>query len=256
MKTKKDKSPDEEKSRYFIRFPLYIFLFVLLGLIFGYFTFKVLSFSRTVEVPELHGKSLLEANKLLTENGLYLKIEGKDYDSTVPEGYIIRQGIPAGKKIKERRWIKVVISKGPRVRSVPLLVNKTLHDAELLLLQKGLKISKIISVHSSSIEKDLIIAQNPGPYEQVSDHITVIVSLGPYDKIYYCPDFRDMYLDRAKVLAMELNLKISVDGTGVKVELQKPRPYQLIKSGDTIYLKTYEGIPLEKKAPEVIIPLL
>ncbi|MDP2752945.1 MAG: hypothetical protein Q8P40_00915, partial [Nitrospirota bacterium] len=72
-----------------IKFPIYMLAFILLGLIFGYLTFKVLSFSRTVVVPDLYGKSPLESNKLLTRNGLYLKIEGEDYDPAVPPGNIL-----------------------------------------------------------------------------------------------------------------------------------------------------------------------
>jgi len=254
MNTKKNKSINPEEVRYFVKFPLYMLSFILLGLIFGYLTFKVLSFSRTVEVPALAGKSVLEANKLLTEKGLYLKIEGEDYDATIPTGHIIRQGIPAGNKVKERRAIKVVISKGPRVRSIPLLVHETLLNAESMLLQKGLKISKIIPVHSNSIEKDHIVAQKPDPHERVSDHITVLVSLGTYDKLYSCPDFRGMYVDRAQALAAKLNLTVSINGKGAKVETQKPRPYSEIKSGATIYLKAYEEVPPEEVSPEEVSP--
>lgn len=251
MTANNNRSIKQEEVRYFIKFPLYILSFILLGLIFGYFTFKVISFARTVEVPDLHGKSLQEANKLLIEKGLYLKIEGEDYDSTVPKGHIIRQGIQAGNKVKERSVIKVVISKVPQVMSIPLIVNETLSKAESLLLQKGLKISEIIPVHSDTIEKDHIVAQKPEPYERLSDRITVLVSLGPYDKIYYCPDFNGMYLDHAKTLALKLNLKLSIEGKGEKVERQRPLPYRLVKSGDTIYLKVHE-----ETVPENIAPLL
>jgi len=256
MTINKHKSFEPEEVRYLLKFPLYMLAFILLGLIFGYMTFNVLSFSRTVEVPELSGKSVLEANKLLTDRGLYLKIEGEDYDSTIPTGHIIRQGIPAGHKVKERRAIKVVISKGLRIRSIPLLVGKTLLESESLLLGKGLKISKIIQLHSNTVEKHRIIAQKPDPHERVSDYITVLVSLGPYDKIYFCPDFRDMYLDRAQALAAQLNLTVSVHGTGDKVESQKPRPYSEIKSGDTVYLKLYEEVPAEGLLPDMKTPPL
>jgi serine/threonine-protein kinase len=256
MTLKKNKSVDPDEVRYLVKFPLYMLSFILLGLIFGYLTFKVLSFSRTVEVPELSGKSVLEANKLLTDCGLYLKIEGEDYDSTIPTGHIIRQGIPAGNKVKERRAIKVVISKGLRVRSIPLLVGETLLKSESLLLEKGLKISKIIPVHSNTVEKDHIIAQKPAPHEQVSDYITVLLSLGPYDIVYFCPDFREMYLDRAKGLAARLSLGVSVNGTGDKVEAQKPRPYSEIKKGDTVFLKVYEEMPPEEVLPDITAPPL
>lgn len=222
-----------------IKFPIYMLVFILLGLIFGYLTFKVLSFSRTVEVPDLYEKSPLESNKLLTRNGLYLKIEGEDYDSTVPAGNILRQDVPAGNKVKERRGIKVIISKGPRVRSVPMLVNETLLNAESILLQKGLKIAKVIMAHSDIVEKDKIVAQKPGPDEQVSDHITVLVSLGPYDIIYHCPDFKGMSFEQAKEIIKKLNLKIETEDSGEKIEAQKPEPGRWIKAGDTIHLKLF-----------------
>jgi serine/threonine-protein kinase len=222
-----------------IRFPLYIFAFILLGLLFGYLTFKALSFSRTVEVPNLYGRPLLESNKLLTSKGLYLKIEGEDYDSTVPQGNIITQDVPAGKSVKERRAIKIVISKGPRIKSVPFLVNETLTNAETLLLQKGLKITRVITVHSDTVEKDRVLAQKPGPDDQVKDAITVLVSLGPYEKIYYCPDFKGMPTEQARDLVKKMNMKASVEGSGDTIETQKPEPGKQIKSGDTIYLKLF-----------------
>lgn len=222
-----------------LKFPFYIIGFIILGLIFGYLTFKVLSFSRTVEVPALNGKTLLEANKLLADKGLYLKIEGEEYDSAVPQGNILKQNIPPGESVKERRGIKVVISKGPRVWSIPFVVNETLANAETVLLQKGLRISKVITVHSDLVEKDRIIAQKPRPEEQISDSISVLVSLGPYEKTYFCPDFRSMYSGHAKDLAEKLNLKVVTEGTGEIVQVQKPDPGRQIKSGDTIYLQVF-----------------
>jgi len=221
------------------RYALSIFAFLMLGLIFGFLTFKVLSFSRTVEVPNLYGKSLLESNRLLANNSLYLKIEGEDYDAVVPAGNIIRQDVPAGNKVKERRGIKVVISKGPRIRSVPLLLDETLVNAESLLLQKGLKIAKVIAVHSDVIEKDRILAQKPGPEDQVSDTITVIVSLGPYERRYYCPDFRGMSLEQAREVLRHMKLKVVTEGEGEIVQGQKPESGKEIKSGDTVTLQLF-----------------
>ncbi|MDI6890996.1 MAG: PASTA domain-containing protein [Thermodesulfovibrionales bacterium] len=220
-----------------IKVPLYILAFILLGLIFGYLTFKVLSFSRTVEVPTLYGKNLIEANELLTKSGLYLKIEGEDYDSNILPGHILKQDIPAGKKIKEGRGIKVILSKGPRVQSIPMLVNETLSNAEYLLLQKGLKIAKVMRLHSDTVEKDRIIAQKPEPNEKVSDRITVLVSLGPHEVIYYCPDFKGITIDEAKELIERLNLKIETGGHGNNVRAQKPKSGTYVKTGDTIYLQ-------------------
>jgi serine/threonine-protein kinase len=216
---------------------LYIFSFVLIVVIFGYLTFKVLSFSRTVEVPNLTGKSPIEANKLLADKGLYLKIEGDDYDPVVTPGNILRQDVPGGNTVRERRGIKVVVSKGPRITSVPMLVNEPLVNAEPLLIQKGLKISRVILVHSDLVEKDRVISQKPVPDEPVSDHIQVIVSLGPYEKLYTCPDFKGLSVQQAQELIKKMNMKVNTEAEGESVESQRPEPGKPIRTGDTIYLK-------------------
>jgi len=213
--------------------------FVILGLSFGYLTFSILSFSRTVEVPDLYGKGLVESNKMLTKLGLYLKIEGEAYDSSVPPGIIIQQDIPPGKKVQERSGIRVIISRGPEEKSIPSIVNETLQNAEAVLLEKGLKIGKILYVHSDTVEKDKIIAQNPEPFEQISDVITVLVSQGPYIQYYFCPDFRGMPFTQARDIIKQLQLTLAVEGAGGVIEEQKPRPGTKIKAGDLIFLKLY-----------------
>jgi serine/threonine-protein kinase len=233
------RSPIQKEISNLMKVFFYMLSFILLGLIFGFLTFKILSFSRTVEVPDLYGKSSVDASKLLREKGLNLKIEGEDYDSSILPGHILKQDVPAKKKVKEGRGIKVILSKGPRVQSIPVLVTETLSNAEALLIQKGLKIAKVIRVHSNKIEKDRIIAQVPEPTEKVSDYITVLVSSGPHEVIYYCPDFKDMPADEAKELIERLNLKMVTSGSGDLVRAQKPNPKTYVKTGDAIYLQLY-----------------
>lgn len=223
-----------------LRFPLFFAAFMLLGLTFGFITFKILSFSRTVEAPSLINVSLLEANDMLNKAGLYLKIEGEDYDAVIPPGKIIRQDIPAGNKVKEKRALKVVISKGPKVYSVPLVVNEKLSDAEAIFLQKGLRIGKTINVHSDSVEKGKIVAQKPEPDERASDHLTVLVSLGPHELIYNCPDFTNKSLDSANETAGKLGLIIETKGSGDIVRSQKPKPGTTVKTGEVISLELKE----------------
>lgn len=231
----------QKEMNSFVRVPLFFAIFVLLGLTFGYITFNVLSFSRTVEVPSLANMSLVEANEALSKAGLYLKIEGEDYDSTVTAGKILRQDVPAGNKVKEQRAIKVVISKGPRVYSIPLLVNETLGDAEGMLVQKGLRIGKVINVHSDSVEKGRILSQSPEPDERLDGPITVLVSLGPHELTYYCPDFQGKSLDEAKETANKIGLLVETRGTGDFVKAQKPKPGMLLKAGEKVYLELMEG---------------
>ncbi len=101
--------------RNLIRIPVYIAILLLLGIVSGHFTFKLLSFSRTVTVPELRGREMMEADKILRNKGLYIRLQGEDYDAAIPQGNIIRQDILPGSKVKEGREIGIVLSKGPKI---------------------------------------------------------------------------------------------------------------------------------------------
>jgi serine/threonine-protein kinase len=222
--------------------PLYLFGIILMGLFSGYLTFKLMSFSRTVDVPDLRGKTVIEATDLLTKDDLYLNVEGEDYDPMITAGRIIRQDIPPGNKVKEQRGIKVFLSKGPKVQTVPDVTGQQLHDAESIILKSGLRIEKIVRVHSKTVEKDVIIAQRPNQDEAVRDSLSLVVSLGPYTTTYSCPDFSGKNTDDASELARQLGLRIELVGQGERVKAQKPKPNSLIKSGDTLELHL-EGEP-------------
>lgn len=223
-----------------VKVPFFFIVFVLLGLTIGYLTFKVLSYSRSVEVPSLINMSLIEANEELSRLGLYLDIEDEDYDPTIPAGRILRQNIPPRNTVKEKRAIKVILSKGPRVYFIPYIVNQTLSDAESMLFAKGLKIGKLIYVHSDAIPKGTIVAQKPEPDERAADFITALVSLGPHELVYYCPDFLNKDIASVKGIAEKLGLEIQIRGTGNIVESQKPQFGTFIKTGSTVTLKVRE----------------
>lgn len=224
----------------FLRASLFFALFVVLGLTFGFLTFKILSFSRTVEVPSVVNMTVIEADKTLGTAGLTLKIEGEDFDSIIPSGKIIRQDVPPGKTVKEKRAIKVIMSKGPKVSSIPLLVNETLLDADAVLMQKGLRVGRVISVHSDTAEKGIVIAQNPEPDDKLADLITVLVSAGPHDYAYACPDFLGKSLDDAQETAKKLLLTVETQGGGSVITAQKPKPGSLVRSGSMIHLEMKE----------------
>lgn len=224
----------------FLRASLFFALFVVLGLTFGFLTFKILSFSRTVEVPLIMNMTVIEAAKELGKAGLDLKIEGEDFDSVIPSGKIIRQDVPAGKTVKEKRAVRIVISKGPKVLSIPLLVNETLQNAESILLQKGLRIGKVINVHSDAVAKGVIVAQGPEPDDKLTDMITVLVSTGPHDQAYYCPDFQGKQIEDVREVAQKMGLEIETQGTGSIVTIQRPRPGTVIKSSEKLYLEMKE----------------
>lgn len=224
----------------FLRAGLFFALLVVLGLTFGFITFKILSFSRTVEVPSVINMTIIEADRTLSRAGLDMKVEGEDFDQTVPSGKVARQDQPPGSKVKEKRAIKIVISKGPRVASVPDLLNQTIENAESLLIQKGLKINKAIPVHTDTVEKGIIMAQRPEPDDRLADTITVLVSAGPYERSYSMPELTGKTLEEAKEFSKKTGIKTETQGRGNIIKSQRPKPGATIKSGEKILLEMKE----------------
>lgn len=224
----------------FVRYPLFFVIFFLTGILTAYLTFIILTTTKSHEVPVLVGTSLLDANKTLHEMKLFIKIEGETYDADIPAGYILKQEIPAGNRIKEGRTIGVIISKGPKMLYVPMLSGLLIDEAETLIKQNNIQLERIIRVHSPTVEKNRVIGQDPNPEEQGAGGMTLIVSAGSYDEVLICPSFHDMSIDKARDLAQKLGLETLISGDGTVVESQVPYASSLIKKGDTIRLKLAE----------------
>jgi len=166
-----------------LKIPLYLLILFAVGLAAGHLTFKALTFSKSVVVPDVQGKSMIEANTILKNEGLYIRVEGEDYDPAVPEGFIVRQDIPSGNKVKEGREIKVIVSKGPRIKYVPDLVGLTLDEAETQSRERGIRIGRVLYLHDRDTPKNTIIAQRPEAQEKGGDSMTVLVSLGDFPEV-------------------------------------------------------------------------
>jgi serine/threonine-protein kinase len=215
----------------------YIVIFLILAISSSYVTFRVMGAKKTVTVPDLKGMSLIEANKEILTKKLYLRIEAEDFSSEILAGNIIRQDVPPSEKIKEGRTIRVIVSKGPKRLYMPSFVGFNVDEARNLALRKNIKIEQMIRVRSDTVEKDIIISQRPTPEEKGADTIMLLVSEGPFEKLYLCPDFTEMTLTEAKDLSAKMGMEIELTGSGSNIIEQKPKPGSFIKKGDIIRLK-------------------
>ncbi|MCI0468601.1 MAG: PASTA domain-containing protein [Nitrospirae bacterium] len=159
---------------------IYILSIAFIGIGAGLLTVRVLSCSKSFEAPDLRELGMVAATDLLRSKGLYIRLEGEDYDSHIPQGHIIRQDVPPKSMVKEGREIKVIVSKGPRIQYVPDVVGKSIEEAEAALKERGIVISSMLYAHTDTDEKNTVIAQRPEPTEKGGDTFSVIVSLGKF----------------------------------------------------------------------------
>jgi serine/threonine-protein kinase len=217
----------------FTRLLMYFTGFALLALVASFLVYKLINFNRIV-LPSLKGMSISEAQELLEARDLSLKIEEEVFDAEIPVEHIVRQEIEAGEKVRAGSEIKVTVSKGVEVYSMPSFEGQLYDDARLTLINLGIEVGKITRVHSDTVKKGRIIAQRPLPGNVRSNKVNFLVSLGPYKVTYKCPSFVSMSLDDARKLAAMLDLKLVEQEEGDVVIYQKPEAGVILNRGDSV----------------------
>ena len=213
---------------------LYIITFIALSMAATFVTIAVLSYNKTVVVPDIKGMDVIEATKVLEKKGLLLKIVDSEHDRFIKPGYIVRQEKEPGTVVKNGRGIRVYLSKGPPISSMPSYEGLSLNTVERLLIRSGSQIRTKLFVHSDDVMKGRIIAHRPMPGEPGGELIDVVVSLGPYETLYICPDFVNRTKEEAEELASILGITLQYDITGSIVRGQSPEPETIIKKGSTV----------------------
>ncbi len=225
----------------FFRLLLYFMTFVAFGLIAALLIFKIAGMNGKREVPLIVGQHVSTAAELLNKTGLLLSIDGEEYHGEIPEGHVILQNVNAGEEVKKGTEVKVLVSRGAEMVSMPSFEGQLLKNAKLTLTNLRIEIKKITWVHSDSIDKGKIIAQRPLPGNIAGNEINFLVSLGPYEVSYRCPSFVNMTIDDARLLAGELGIKLIEKDQGSRVIFQKPEAGAIIKKGDAVEVKLGRG---------------
>ncbi|MEW6686743.1 MAG: PASTA domain-containing protein [Candidatus Edwardsbacteria bacterium] len=224
-----------------------LFAIFVFGFLFANFLLMPLltQQGKEIEVPDICGKELKEAERVLKEKKLSLMIESSRYDPSIPEGYIISQSPTSPWRVKEGRKILVTVSKGPERVAVPWLTKLSLRQASNLLERAGLQIGKTETANSDSIPKDYVIASIPvtGTIIEKGKMIDLLISLGPELPASVMPDLIGKKLEETQALLISQGLIIGeikyVKSSGVEngtILMQAPQPGFTIKKGDTVQL--------------------
>ena len=144
----------------------------------GYYLLKNLLAVPDVEVPEVEGLVLEEAEKELDEAGLNFSKVFK-YHEIVEEDHVISQDPAGGSKVKKSREVVLEVSKGRELIKVPEVTNMPQREASLLLGQSKLEF-QIEEEFNSKVEAGYVIRQDPRPGVQLyqGDEVILYISKG------------------------------------------------------------------------------
>lgn len=183
-------------------------LFIAFIIVVGtsaYFTLTTIIKSEdTVIVPNLVGKDIVYALRILTDLGLNTKVKGSEYSSDVPKDHVIFQQPEPGMEIKKGRDVRMIISKGTETILMPNLAGLSVQQASIILENNGLCYQELSSTYSKNKKKEDIIAHTPsaGVMIRRGKCVNLLVSLGMRPKAYMMPGLQGLSLEDA-ILVIE-----------------------------------------------------
>ena len=144
---------------------------------------------RETTMPNLVGKDVGEAGKILRSKGLLLRVADRVY-SDVPINQVVRQTPPTGMLMKVSQQAHVVLSLGQRELEIPPLEGNTLRVSRIQLLRGGLQVGEVSTTSLPDRPVDTVLLQNPKPGRgAASPKVDMLVSSGPRESAYVMPYF-------------------------------------------------------------------
>lgn len=144
--------------------------------------FRVSNGPKKVQIPDISGQESRVGEQILRENDL-IPTEVTENSETVATGLVIRTEPAAFKEVDPYANVTVYVSLGPKLEqvTVPNVVGRTLSQAEKLILDKKLKIGRIIPDDTVS-DVALITKQYPLAGSTVDEDTAVELDFTPIEE--------------------------------------------------------------------------
>lgn len=216
--------------------------------------YAILSYtSGDVTVPDLKGKTIVEAEAILTRDKLGYTLT-EEYDPKATPGVIIKQNPAAHSRVKAGRKIHLVVSKGPEPGVVPDLKKKTLAEATTMLEKAKLKVGNVTVKYEAGAPKGSVLSQSIAPKQKVSEGTSVDLVVNISGNQTVVPDLSGLSLAEARNQLSSVGLTIGSiqaqesDKAKDTVLSSDPGSGSVIDRGGAVSLVVSAGKKEEKKS--------
>jgi beta-lactam-binding protein with PASTA domain len=176
-----------ERLEWVSRMALLVFILAAAAFLSAITAMRIAIHGREVNMPNLVGKNVAEANGLLRSRGLVLRVADHVY-SELPINVVVRQSPPPGMLMKVSQQGHVVLSLGQRQLQIPLLEGNSLRASRIELLRAGLQVGEVSGISTPDEPADTVILQTPRPGGgAATPRVDVLVSQGQRDSAYVMP---------------------------------------------------------------------
>jgi eukaryotic-like serine/threonine-protein kinase len=165
---------------------------------------------REVVMPNVVGMKAAQAQQLLSQRGIGIRVEDRLY-SSLPVDAVVRQSPQATMEVKVGQNAHVVLSLGPQRVTIPDLGEISVRAAQIEMLREGLQLGEVSSAHLPDYPEDVVVQQDPAPgrTDVSSPHVNLLVSLGPPPPAYVMPQLIGMSAAEAESKLNAAGLKVA-----------------------------------------------
>lgn len=153
--------------------------------------------AREVQVPDLTNHTSGEASSMTSSLGLSLKVDdSKRLDQKIAAGRVLTQDPAPGSTARRQRTVRIWLSAGSRVATVPGVIGETQRIAEARLSQGGIVVSAVSEIRSQDFPADVVLAQQP-PAKTAAASVALLVNRTDKGVTYVMPDLIGVTGERA-----------------------------------------------------------
>jgi eukaryotic-like serine/threonine-protein kinase len=225
---------------------IYLVVFLLLFYVFNNIIMpRYVQQGKTTKVPNVVGKPLDQALKMLSDAGLTGNKAETRTDKQYPEGTVVVQTPPADAEVKFGRGIYLTVSGGEPLVVVPGLRGLTLRAATFALEKTGLSLGTVSYEISEEYPQGNVIDQDVPETAKVPNGkvINLVVSQGKSGDQVPVPDLAKRTFSEAEKLVILAGLRVGNITYQVNADLlpntvidQFPKPGLLVPTGQAIDL--------------------
>ena len=226
-------------------------IFLLSALIYGLVGYS----SGDIAVPDVKGKTLVEAEAILKDNNLDFTLK-EEFDAKVPTGTVIKQSPGAGSHVKAGRKIQLTVSKGAEPGVVPDLKGKNLAEATEMLHAAKLAVGKVTVQYKEGAVQGAVLSQDieAGKKVAAGTKVDLVVNISKGQSVV--PDLKGLTLSDARERLSSMGLMVgsvttkedsAPKGTVIGAE---PEFGKVFSEGSVVTLIVSGGKKEEKKQKE------
>ncbi len=194
-----------------------------------------------VLVPNVVGMTQADAEVAIIAAGLATGTATQAFSATVPVGDVVSQSPLAGTGVLPGSAVDLVVSKGPQMVTVPILVGLTINDAIVAILTAGLTTGAVTQVYSETVPAGYVISQSPlaGASVPLGSAVDGVLSLGPQPRVTV-PDV---------VGTLQATAESTITGAGLTVGTVTTQYSPTIAAGNVISQSPLAGASVLSGAP-------